>query len=80
MGVNGYTVLERGDRMKSERPIDVVRQDENGLDLEQIEHNLSLTPAERMQQHYQWRLFIQQIREGARSDGRSVVGDIKAVE
>jgi hypothetical protein len=66
--------------MKQQQALDICRQDENGVDLEQLEHNFSLTPAERMQQHYQWRLFAQQLREGVLKDGRSAVGDIKAAE
>jgi hypothetical protein len=39
------------DLAKNGRPLDVLRTDESGeVDLEQIEYNLSLTPAQRLQQ------------------------------
>jgi hypothetical protein len=47
------------------RPEDVPRfppQDEHGVDLWQIEDNLRLTPAERLERHHQFRAFVQEMR------------------
>ncbi|HZZ42064.1 MAG TPA: hypothetical protein VFE58_03940 [Tepidisphaeraceae bacterium] len=68
------------DVMEQRQAIDVCRQDENGVDLEQLEYNFSLTPAERMQQHYRWRLFVKQVREGAGRDNGSAAGDFEKAE
>jgi len=44
-------------------PIDVLRTDESGeVDVEQIEFNLSLTPAERLRQHYRWRRSVDRLQ------------------
>ena len=52
---------------RGEWPVDVVRTDASGeLDLEQIEYNLSLTPAERMKQYFQWLKFAGAMREAGR--------------
>lgn len=45
-----------------EWPIDVQREDENGVDLSLVEYNLSLTPAQRVEQHYHARLFFELVR------------------
>ena len=50
----------------SDWPLDVQPTDENGVDLSLIEYNLSLTPAERVEQHYQARLFVEKLREAGR--------------
>jgi len=48
-------------------PIDVLRTDETGeVDLEQIEYNLSLTPAQRLEQNDRWAEFVAALREGGR--------------
>jgi hypothetical protein len=49
-----------------EWPLDVQREDEHGVDLSQVEYNLSLTPAERVEQHYQARLFFEEVREAGK--------------
>lgn len=48
-------------------PVDVLRTDEAGeVDLEQVEYNLSLTPAQRMEQNDRWAQFVLILREGGR--------------
>lgn len=47
-------------------PVDVLRQDENGVDLSLIEHNLSLTPQERLEQYFQFMRFVEVMREAGR--------------
>lgn len=45
-------------------PLDVQPTDESGeVDLSLIEYNLSLTPAERVEHHYQARLLVEMLRE-----------------
>lgn len=41
-----------------EWPVDVQRVDENGIDLERIDYNLSLTPAERLRNLEAYAEFI----------------------
>lgn len=46
---------------------DVQRTDESGdVDLSQVEYCLSLTPAERIEQNHQARLFAECLREAGR--------------
>lgn len=46
---------------------DVQRMDESGeVDIEQIRHNLSLTPEQRFEQYFAWMEFIEMVREGGR--------------
>jgi hypothetical protein len=48
-------------------PVDVVRTDESGdVDLEQVEHNLSLTPAQRLELNDRFAAFVAVVREGGR--------------
>ncbi|HEY1683274.1 MAG TPA: hypothetical protein VGG19_00805 [Tepidisphaeraceae bacterium] len=42
---------------------DMPPQDEHGLDVQQIEYNLSLTPTQRMQQYFAWLDFVQMARK-----------------
>ena len=50
-----------------EWPVDVMRTDASGeLDLEQIEYNLSLTPAERLKQYFKWMKFATAMWEAGR--------------
>jgi hypothetical protein len=45
-------------------PLDVMRTDESGdVDLSLIEFNLTLTPTQRVEQHYRFRLFMQELRK-----------------
>jgi hypothetical protein len=46
---------------------DVQQMDELGeVDLEQIKHNLSLTPEERFEQYFDWLAFVELVREAGR--------------
>ena len=48
-------------------PVDVLRTDATGeVDLEQIEYNLSLTPAQRLEQNDRWAQYVAALREGGR--------------
>ena len=47
-------------------PIDVQRATKGGLDIEQLEYNLSLTPEQRVIQYMQWMEFVEMAREGSR--------------
>jgi hypothetical protein len=47
-------------------PIDVQRSTDGGLDIEQLEYNLSLTPEQRIIQYMQWMEFVEMVREGSR--------------
>jgi hypothetical protein len=48
-------------------PVDVQRTDASGeIDLAQLEYNLSLTPAQRVEQYLQWLEFIEIAREAGR--------------
>ena len=48
-------------------PVDVQRTDESGeVDLEQIEHNLSLTPAQRIEQAQHWLELVELVRQAGR--------------
>ena len=48
-------------------PVDVQRTDPSGeFDLEQLEHNLSLTPAERLEKAERWAEFVEIAREAGR--------------
>lgn len=71
---NGYRVAApEGTWPLDEWPVDVQREDEHGVDLSLIEHNLSLTPAERVAQHYQARMFFEMVREaGERHRGSAI--------
>ncbi len=46
-----------------EWPLDVQRVDENGIDLEQIEYQLSLTPAERLRRLEEFVEFVLTTRQ-----------------
>ena len=37
-----------------------------GVDLEQIDHNLSLTPEQRFRQYFQWLEFVRIVREAGK--------------
>ncbi len=55
-------------RVPADWPVDVLRTDESGeVDVEQIEFNLSLSPAERMRQHYRWRRSVERLRGAGRA-------------
>lgn len=48
-------------------PVDVQRTDASGeFDLEQLEHNLSLSPTERLEKASQWAEFADIVREAGR--------------
>ena len=48
-----------------DRPIDVLRTDETGeVDLEQIQYNLSLRPAQRLEQNDRWAELVATLRAG----------------
>ena len=48
-------------------PVDVQRTDATGeIDLAQLEYNLSLTPAQRVEQYLQWLEFVEIAREAGR--------------
>jgi hypothetical protein len=55
-------------------------QDENGVDLNQIECCLALTPAERFEQHYRFRLFAQTVREAGQKFYGSTITDPEETE
>ena len=47
--------------------IQTLRQDpESGIDIAQLEHNLSLTVEQRIEQYFQWMEFIEILREASR--------------
>ena len=49
-------------------PLDVQRTDASGeVDLEQLEYQLSLTPAQRLEANDQWARFMDIVREAGRS-------------
>jgi hypothetical protein len=59
-----------------EWPIDVQRVDESGVDLQQVEQQLTLTPAERVEQNYQARLLFEEVRKaGEKARGSTVRTD-----
>jgi hypothetical protein len=39
---------------------------ESGIDLEQLEYNLSLTVTQRLEQYFQWLEFVEIVREAGR--------------
>ena len=44
------------------------RTDQSGdVDLEQLEYNLSLSPAERLRQNDRWAEFVRQLRDAGRA-------------
>jgi len=48
-------------------PVDVQRTDASGeFDLSQLEYNLSLSPAQRLEKSEQWAEFIEIVREARR--------------
>ena len=47
-------------------PIDVRRETEGALDIEQLEYNFSLRPEQRIIQYMQWMEFVEMVREGSR--------------
>ena len=48
-------------------PVDVQRTDASGeFDLGQLEYNLSLTPAQRVEQYLRWLEFVETAREAGR--------------
>jgi hypothetical protein len=56
-----------GTRPRDQWPVDVQRTDASGeFDLEQIEYNLSLTPAERLDQAQRATEFIEYVREAGK--------------
>jgi hypothetical protein len=62
-------------------PIDVQRTDASGeVDLEQIEYNLSLSPAQRIDQAEQWLEMIEIAREAGRRHYGLERGDAPSVE
>jgi hypothetical protein len=64
-----------------EWPVDVMRTDESGdVDLSLIEYNLSLTPTQRVEQHYQFRLFMQELRKAGEKLYGPAVPDPQASE
>jgi hypothetical protein len=55
--------------------------DESGeVDLEQIRHNLSLTPAQRLEQYFQWLALYEAAREAGRRYYGMDVGSAEASE
>jgi hypothetical protein len=64
-----------------EWPLDVTRTDASGdVDLSLIEYNLSLTPTERVEQHYRFRLFTQKLRKAGEELYGSAVSAPDAAE
>ena len=64
-----------------EWPLDVQRTDESGnVDLEQIEYNLTLTPAQRVEQHYQARLFAERLRRAGERLYGPIISNLEAAE
>ena len=52
---------------REEWPVDVQRTDATGeFDLEQLEYNLSLSPAERLERAQEFSEFLQDVREAGR--------------
>jgi hypothetical protein len=64
---NGYAVYTKYPP-PDDWPLDVVRQDENGVDLAQIEANLELTPAEMLTNLERFAAFIHAARTSGGTD------------
>lgn len=59
----------------------IPRYDDSGdVDLNLIELNLELTPAERIEKHYHARMFVQRLRRIAKERYGTVINDPEAID
>lgn len=61
----GFRIIESMSSFWKPKPEDIPEfppQDENGVDLSLVESCLRMTPTERIERHYQARLFVEELR------------------